>query len=439
MFGLALAIVAILYGCGQNPDEQPEGDPAICVVFNVNRETYGDVTRADKSTWEEGDRIHLRFGDGSVITHGQAVYQDGAWRVKYYGPLTSGTSLPVAGVYINNPADESKPEISLNAHSVIYSDESGSYNFDGTTLTINLTIKPKTGRMRFQGEPGTEITVTGLTTYSSYKSTVNQYVTISTPITLSVESDGYTQYVYGSFTNTTTPNLIIETGNSWYMKSFPSSIFTKGDSGYITIPTLEDCKGWLYNEKQVIKVGDVSIPMMKVVGETGAVYYVSETEVTERQYCKIMGDSIVSPDYPVVVICDNAISYISKLSEQTGRKFRMITDMEWKWARKGGINSQNYTYCGSSTVGDVAWYANNSGSKVHPVKEKQPNELGLYDMAGNCEEFTLNSADPYEFMTYGGDYRTAGTSMSNTSSYGVRSYAWWQSNYKYAIRLCMEP
>ena len=37
-------------------------------------------------------------------------------------------------------------------------------------------------------------------------------------------------------------------------------------------------------------------------------------------------------------------------------------------------------------MGSVAWYGN-SRSKTHPVATKQPNELGLYDMSGNVEEW----------------------------------------------------
>jgi formylglycine-generating enzyme required for sulfatase activity len=35
----------------------------------------------------------------------------------------------------------------------------------------------------------------------------------------------------------------------------------------------------------------------------------------------------------------------------------------------------------------VGWYGDNSDDKTHPVAQKQPNELGLYDMSGNVEEW----------------------------------------------------
>ena len=39
----------------------------------------------------------------------------------------------------------------------------------------------------------------------------------------------------------------------------------------------------------------------------------------------------------------------------------------------------------------MAWYTGNSsysdGFLIHPVKQKKPNELGLYDMSGNVNEW----------------------------------------------------
>jgi len=68
--------------------------------------------------------------------------------------------------------------------------------------------------------------------------------------------------------------------------------------------------------------------------------------------------------------------------------YRLPTEAQWEYAARGGSGSPgNYTYSGSNTVGDVAWYDGNSSSKTHEVGKKAPNGLGLYDMSGNVYEW----------------------------------------------------
>ena len=68
--------------------------------------------------------------------------------------------------------------------------------------------------------------------------------------------------------------------------------------------------------------------------------------------------------------------------------YRLPTEAEWEYLARGGnlTNIGQSTYSGSGTVGNVAWYNENSGSKTHEVKTKAKNALNLYDMSGNAYE-----------------------------------------------------
>lgn len=73
--------------------------------------------------------------------------------------------------------------------------------------------------------------------------------------------------------------------------------------------------------------------------------------------------------------------------EWSASGYRLPSEMEWMFAAKGGIYSNNYTYSGGNDLDEVAWYNANSGGSAHKVGQKLPNELGLYDMSGNLWEW----------------------------------------------------
>ena len=120
-------------------------------------------------------------------------------------------------------------------------------------------------------------------------------------------------------------------------------------------------------------------------------YYIGETEVTQELWEAVMGSNpSVSKSTRKPVECvswNDCHTFITKLNSLTGRKFRLPTEAEWEFAARGGKKSKGYKYSGSNTVGDVAWYYKNSNRETHAVATKQANELGLYDMSGNVQEW----------------------------------------------------
>lgn len=133
---------------------------------------------------------------------------------------------------------------------------------------------------------------------------------------------------------------------------------------------------------------NVSSPVHNV---TVSSYYIGKYEVTQLQWTEIMGTNpshFIGEDLPVENITWEEIQeFITKLNARTGKNYRLPTEAEWEFAARGGSSSNNYTYSGSNMLSSVAWYKDNSNGKSHPVGSKSPNELGIYDMSGNVQEW----------------------------------------------------
>ena len=100
--------------------------------------------------------------------------------------------------------------------------------------------------------------------------------------------------------------------------------------------------------------------------------------------------------------------------------YRLPTEAQWEYAARGGNGSTgDYTYSGSNTLNNVAWYKENSNDKTHEVGKKEANGLGLHDMSGNVSEWCWDR----EYL-YSSEEQTNPTGASSGPTSMIRGGAW---------------
>lgn len=208
----------------------------------------------------------------------------------------------------------------------------------------------------------------------------------------------------------------------------------------------------VYVQGGTYTMGDENVGKSRV---TVKGFYIGETEVTQALWKEIMGNNpsyYKGDDLPVESVSWNECQeFIQKLNAKTGKNFRLPTEAEWEFAARGGILSKGYKYAGSDTVDDVSWYFDNSGSKArsegtktHPVKTKQANELGLYDMSGNVWEWCSDLCQERHAQQVAGNgsrILKGGSWYRNSPSSGVSFYYYMNpstKNITVGLRLVME-
>jgi hypothetical protein len=88
---------------------------------------------------------------------------------------------------------------------------------------------------------------------------------------------------------------------------------------------------------------------------------------------------------------DDAQTFVKKLSEKTGKNYRLPSEAEWEYASRAGSQTD---FCFGNDAWthlyEYAWFCDNSQGESHPCGEKRPNAFGLHDMYGNVWEWTAD-------------------------------------------------
>ena len=195
-----------------------------------------------------------------------------------------------------------------------------------------------------------------------------------------------------------------------------------------------DCPEMVVIPAGTFDMGGTLIDELPVHRVTLRSFSMGKTEVTQAQWRAVMGSSPsrfsnCGDTCPVEQVSwEDAKLFVSRLSQKTGKSYRLPSEAEWEYSCRSGGREE---YCGSSRVDEVAWYLGTGGTQ--PVARKGANAWGLHDMSGNVWEWTEDCWNGnYSGAPTDGGAWTSGVCFQRV----VRGSSWSNSLYfRYSFRL----
>lgn len=251
---LFVTLVLVCASCSTDTEQHPVVDniPTGIYSMRLSADVHGfetGTTRADGGyQWEDMARIYLRFHVGEDVVSGTAVYSQGSqeWTVTTNQSLPTDIDGDCEAYYFVNTDGQSGQSIKLTVQSIVYQDMEGSFVLtEDNTMLVRLLLTPRTGRVRFKGNPSTAFAVTGLTSMTTYDIASNTFSTSDAKLVGKLDAEGDAGYYYVCFTDAEKRQLMVDaTGKGAYLRTFGEEVLAAGQSGYITLPNMEDMGGW---------------------------------------------------------------------------------------------------------------------------------------------------------------------------------------------------
>ncbi len=214
------------------------------LTMDLSLSQFSEAASRAGASFSNGAKVYIDFGG----IKGTAVYDGSQWTIEYPDELAETNSANCSVVYVENPSSASTSSVSLSSSSIVYQ-ATGKYKNTLSEMSVEAALAPATSRVRFRGTSGTSVTVKGLKRYQQFNISTFGYTDNTADLSLTVKSDGYTDYVYGLFASSGR-SLTIVNNDITYTRTFGSNVMQAGHSGYIDIPTESSYSGWSTDKQQ---------------------------------------------------------------------------------------------------------------------------------------------------------------------------------------------
>jgi formylglycine-generating enzyme required for sulfatase activity len=178
----------------------------------------------------------------------------------------------------------------------------------------------------------------------------------------------------------------------------PQSSFTEdlGNGVKLEMIAIPGGTFWMGSPANEAERGDNESPQHQV---TVPSFFMGKYPLTQAQYQAIMGHNpsyFIGNNRPVETVSwDHAVTFCRKLSQRTGKNYRLPSEAEWEYACRAGTKTP-FSF-GDNITTDLVNYNGNYPYKSAPkgkyreqttdVGNFPPNAFGLYDMHGNVWEW----------------------------------------------------
>jgi formylglycine-generating enzyme required for sulfatase activity len=256
-----MAVTGFWTGCDNAETwETPVTEEHQCKLrFEVSVTRYDTTQTRASEAWADNDCVYLTFVQGSTRIQGRAVYNVGSqdWTLYYNGNLSTATAARCYAYYFEG-ASAVNDQVNLSSAQPVLTDLNATYTRTSDAVFVKAALTPATSRLRFCGTAGRQFTVSGTVYYSLFDLTSATLSQSSTPVTLSIESNGYTPYAYLTFP-AETRNLTVFYDGLVFQTTCDHPVMDVGQSGYMELPTETQHNGW-----ELVKITEPTVGNLAV-------------------------------------------------------------------------------------------------------------------------------------------------------------------------------
>ena len=236
------------------------------MTFDGNCAHFDDNQTRSAHEWAQDEVIYLHFMENGKRINGRAVYDadNALWTVTSTAQLQETEEGVCMAVFIQNPASTTGDKVQLSAQSVVYRDNQASYSLQDGEIKAYGLLTPQTGRIQFRGVANSEFSVSGLSFMTEYAIATDQFSSSPAKFTARTLADGCSEYYYATFADEEKRELMFTLSSSVALqRAFGETVLRTGESGYITIPTLDTHDGWTLVDPN--SSAELSLPSLSAV------------------------------------------------------------------------------------------------------------------------------------------------------------------------------